>query len=204
MTNFKLPSLLIGFLLTCSTLLIAQEKYVPLSVSFFNEATALPFTEFITTPIHPGIQIGSEVNYAVRKHARFFQSANLSYFYHRHLAQGIGLHSSFGYEYRTGFGIELSGLIGIGYMHTFATAKEYTFTNGSYEKQADKGNSRFFPSISVELGYYLDKDKIFSPKVFLRYQSWAEYPYSPGFIPVMTHINLHLGATIFISKKESK
>lgn len=185
-------------------LLLGQIKDVPLNFSLFNEATAIPFTKFITLPVHPGIQIGTEFNYSVKEHSRFFQSANISYFYHNHLNQGVGLNSEFGYEYLTNFGLAIAGLLGIGYMHTFATTEEFTFDDGQYEKKTDKGNARLFPSLSFDLGYYLSKGKKNSPKIFLRYQSWAEYPYSPGFIPVMTHINLHVGAKIFITKGKAK
>ncbi len=76
--------------------------------------------------------------------------------------------------------------------------------NGQYEKKADKGNARLYPSFSIDIGYYLKKAHTHSPKIFMRYQSWAEYPYSPDFIPVMTHINLNLGAKFFINTKTKK
>jgi len=109
-----------------------------------------------------------------------------------------------GYEYRLKFGLAFSGLLGIGYMHTFATAEEFTFTNGQYVKKSDKGNARLYPSFSIDIGYYIKKTEKNSPKIFIRYQSWAEYPYSPDFIPVMTHINLHVGANFFINNKTKK
>lgn len=173
--------------------LFGQENSIPISVSFFNESTAIPFTRFFTAPVHPGIQIGTAFVYSEKEHSRLFQTVNASYFYHNYLAQGIALHSEFGYEYRHSSGLAPSALLGLGYMHTFATTEEFTFKNGRYEKKTDRGNSRLFPSISFDIGYYLKRDDVRSPKIFIRYQSWAEYPYSPGFIPVMTHINLHLG-----------
>lgn len=179
----------------------AQKKGIPINISIFNEATAIPFTRFVTTPMHPGLQLGTEFNYKVKKHTRLFQTANISYFYHNYLAQGIGLNTEFGYEFRIKFGLAFSGLIGIGYMHTFATAKEYSFSNGQYVKKADRGNARLYPSFAIDIGYYLKKKNLNNPKIFVRYQSWAEYPYSPDFIPVMTHINLHIGAKILINKK---
>jgi hypothetical protein len=183
------------------TILFGQPKTIPINISVFNESTAIPYTRLVTTPIHPGIQLGSEFNYKVKEHSRLFQTANLSYFYHNYLAQGIGLHTELGYEYRLNMGLAFEGLFGIGYMHTFATAEEFTFTNGHYEKKADKGNARLYPSFSLDIGYYLKKADKNSPKIFIRYQSWAEFPYSPDFIPVMTHINLHVGVRFFINTK---
>jgi len=182
-------------------LLCSQSNTTPINISVFNESTAIPFTKFFTTPIHPGLQIGTEFDYKNKKHSRLFQTANVSYFYHNYLAQGIGIHTELGYEYRTTSGIALTSLIGLGYMHTFATTEEFTLIDGRYVKKSDKGNARLFPSLSFDLGYYLHPSDINCPKIFLRYQAWAEYPYSPDFIPVLTHINLHAGVKFFINKK---
>ena len=196
--------ILILLIFITPTVLFGQGKAIPINVSIFNESTAIPFTRFVTTPIHPGLQLGTEFNYKIKEHSRIFQTANISYFYHNYLAHGIGLNTELGYEYRLKFGLAFSGLLGVGYMHTFATTEEFTFTNGQYVKKADKGNARLYPSFSIDIGYYLKKTEKNSPKVFMRYQSWAEYPYSPDFIPVMTHINLHVGAKFFINTKTKK
>ena len=149
----------------------------------------------------PGIQVGTEFDYNIKSHTRLFQTLNASYFYHNYMAQGIGLYSELGYEYRMTSGLSFTGLFGLGYLHTFATTEEFTFTDGQYVKKADKGNARLFPSLSLDIGYYLRASEANSPRIFIRYQAWAEYPYSPDFIPVLTHINLHAGVKFFLSKK---
>jgi hypothetical protein len=193
--------LLLFLFLSISLDSISQNKCKPINLSLFNESTAIPFTRFFSTPIHPGIQLGTELNYKTKEHARLFQTANICYFYHNYLAQGIGLHSELGYEYKIKLGFAISGLLGLGYMHTFATAEEFTFANGQYLKKVDRGNARLYPSLSVDIGYYLKNSKKNSPKIFIRYQSWAEYPYSPDFIPIMAHVNFHVGTKFFINKK---
>jgi hypothetical protein len=185
-------------LMSLALLLHAQDKAIPINISLFNEATAIPFTKFLTLPVHPGIQVGTEFNYKVTAHSRLFQAANLSYFYHAQLNQGIALSAELGYEYRLRIGLAFSSLVGIGYLHTLATTQEYVFQDGQYTEKSDWGNARLYPSLSLDVGYYLRKADPRSPKVYLRYQAWAEYPYSPGFIPVMTHINLHLGAKFML------
>jgi hypothetical protein len=184
--------------------LFGQSRSIPVSISVFNEATAVPFTRFFTTPIHPGIQVGTEFNYTSKKHGRLFQTASLSYYYHNHLSQGIAVFTELGYEYRLTFGLAFEGLLGVGYLHTFATTEEFVFQDGQYERRADGGNSRLYPTLSFDIGYYFHRPEKTGPKIFVRYQSWVEYPYSPGFIPLMTHINLHLGVTFFIPGKAKK
>jgi hypothetical protein len=185
-------------------MLFGQDKLIPVNVSLFNESTSIPFTRFFTVPVHPGVQLGTGFDYKAKEHSRLFQTVNICYFYHNYLAQGIGLNSELGYEYRFKAGIALEALIGIGYMHTFATTEEFTFTDGHYKKKADLGNARLYPSLSIDAGYYLKKTERSSPKVFIRYQSWAEYPYSPDFIPVMTHISFHVGVKFFIALKTNQ
>ncbi len=179
------------------------DKHLPLQVSVFNEATALPFTRFLTLPLHPGVQVGTDWDYKVGKRSRLYQAVQLSYYYHGQLNQGVGLHTELGYEYRHRTGLAAGALLGLGYLHTFATTREYAFQDGQYVERRDFGNSRLYPSLSLELGHYLRRADARSPKVFLRYQAWAEYPYSPGFIPVMTHINLHLGVRCFLPTRST-
>jgi hypothetical protein len=200
----KMNRILLIFIFITPSVLFGQEKAIPINVSIFNESTAIPFTRFFATPIHPGIQLGAEYNYKNKEASRLFQTANICYFYHNYLAQGIGLNTEFGYEYRLSAGLSFTGLFGAGFMHTFATTEEFTFSNGYYEKKADKGNARLYPSLAFDIGYYLKKIEKNSPEIFIRYQSWVEYPYSPDFIPVMTHISFHVGAKFFIKGKTIK
>lgn len=192
--------LFIILLFSIPKIAFGQQKATPINISFFNVSTAIPFTKLFTKPIHVGLQIGTEFNYKIKGQNRIFQTVNLGYFYHNHLAQGVAINTEFGYEYRSKFGLSFEGLLGVGYMHTFTTAEEFTFSDGAYTKKKDRGNSRFYPSFSTGMGYYLKKNDVNSPKIFVRYQSWAEYPYSPDFIPVMTHVNLHVGTKFFLNK----
>jgi hypothetical protein len=55
-----------NFLLIITTAILtltlkAQKKPMPVTISVFYEATAIPFTKFITTPVHPDVQVGSIV-----------------------------------------------------------------------------------------------------------------------------------------------
>lgn len=192
------------FLLLLPFFSLAQQPTIPIQLSLFNEATAIPFTRFFTVPIHPGIQIGTSFNYKQKQAARFFQTANVFYFYHKHLNQAIGLNTEVGYEHQLSSGFAFAGLLGIGYLHSLGTAKEFVFANGHYQEKTDKGNARLSPSFALDLGYYWKKSERNSPKIFIRYQAWAEYPYSPGFIPVMTHTSLHIGTTFFLSSNKTK
>jgi hypothetical protein len=166
-------------------------------VAVSNEATAIPYTRFFTAPVHPCFQAGTEYQYKSGPHFELYQTANLGYIYHNHLYQGVYLNTGIGYDYKFDFRLNLKGMFELGYLHTFTTQDEYQFKEGEYVNGTDRGNARLMPMISVGAGYILSKDDPASPEIFLLYKSWIEYPYSPGFIPMMSHINLEIGCKFY-------
>jgi len=191
--------LLLGATLWSIPLIGSAQEGQRMSFSLYDQSTAVPFTRFFTTPMHPGIQVAAEFDLNDRPRGRFFTAAHLGYFYHAHLAQGFYVGGDLGYETRFKFGLSLAGMLGAGYLRTYVTQPEYIFQNGSYVRRPDKGNGRLMPSISLETGYYFKPERN-STQLFVRYQSWLEYPYSPGFIELMSHINLHLGVRFTLGR----
>jgi hypothetical protein len=176
----------------------------PIKIAISNEATAVPFTRFFTTPVHPAIQVGTEYFYKNGPHFDFYQTGNLAYYFHNYLYQGICLNTGAGYDYKFDFGLKLKSAIELGYLHTFTTQDEYQLQNGEYVNEKDRGNLRFMPMLSLGFGYIIKHENVTHSEIFLLYKSWVEYPYSPGFIPVMTHINLEIGYKFYINRHDEK
>lgn len=193
--------MLIFFVLNCG-LGYGQNEGRPVNISIFNESTAIPFTGLVNTPIHPGFQIGSEFEGATKNNWRFYPSVSIGFMFHKNLYQGVCVSADLGVDYQTSSGINVKSKVGVGYLHTFATRQEFQIRGTGYESSADRGNAHIMPSLTFGLGYNTDKGDPQSTEVYLLYQSWAEYPYSPGFIPLMTHTNLHLGAKLYPFKSE--
>ena len=202
--NLPITKFLPFLLLSLSPLLLFSQPSWPVKVAVSNEATAIPFTRFFTTPLHPCLQVGTEYLYKSGPNHNWYQTANLGYIYHDHLYQGIYLNTGIGYDYKFSFGLKLKGLFELGYLHTFTTQDEYQFEEGEFVNGTDWGNARLMPMLSVGAGYLLKKDDPLSPEIFLLYKSWIEYPYSPGFIPMMSHINLEIGYKFYLAGKNEK
>lgn len=197
-------SVRIKFILITAMVLLSNsiKGQQSITVSVFNEATAIPFTTLLNKPIHPGFQIGTELEWKEGNHFRLYPAINLGYMYHQKLFQGIYANLEIGFDYKTSFGLNLKSKLGAGYLHTFATQQEFQLNDGHYTSRRDKGNSRFMPSLSLGIGYDVRRNDPYSPEIFMLYQAWIEYPYSPGFIPLMSHTNVHFGAKFFTSKNK--
>lgn len=176
----------------------------PIKIGVSNEATAIPYTRFFTSPIHPTIQVGTEYFYSSGLHHDFYQTGNLGYIFHNYLYQGIYLNTGVGYDYIFEFGLKLKSIFELGYLHTYSTQDEYQLEDGAYVNGTDWGNARLMPTLSLGFGYVFKNEKTVTAEIFFLYKSWVEYPYSPGFIPVMTHINLEIGYKHYINWHNEK
>lgn len=187
-------ALLLGFALLLPSTALATRP-ISARVGLFNEATALPYQSLVTTPLHPGFEVGLELTWHETRLVRWSPAVSVGYMFHRHLFQGLYLGVEQGFELKSPWGFALKSALGLAYLHTFSTQQEYQFKEGSFQSKVDGGNPRLMPSFSLGLGYRLKQEEVASPEIYISYQSWIEYPYSPGFIPLMTHTSLHLGAT---------
>lgn len=185
------------FILFLINLLPHTKAQQPLTISLFNESTSIPYTAFFNTPIHPGIQAGTEFKWKTGKHVALYPTVNVGYMFHRNLFQGLYVNIELAFDVKTNFGLNVKSRLGLGYLRTFTTQQEYDFSEGHFKSSADKGNSRLMPSFTLGLGYNLKSADPSSPEIFVLYKSWIEYPYSPGFIPLMSHTDVHLGVKLY-------
>ncbi|MEW2923297.1 hypothetical protein AB1A65_17640 [Muricauda sp. ANG21] len=168
-----------------------------MEVSIFNESTALPFSGFDFKPLHPGVQMGMETPLKTTPDHKTFISMNIAFTFHKELFQAVSLNLTLGHDIKMDMGVSLKGGLGVGYTHTFNVNEAYRFSHGEYRKTNDSGNSRFTPSISLGLGYRFDPNDFESTEVFIQRQYWLEIPYSPGFIPLMSHTNSSIGLKLY-------
>jgi hypothetical protein len=108
-----------------------QVKCVPLSISLGNEATAIPYTNLLTSPVHPIIQVGTEFKYKNSSHHHLYQTANLGYIFHNHLYQGIYLNSEICYDYKFDFGLNAKALFGLGTCILFQPGRNISLKTGN-------------------------------------------------------------------------
>lgn len=124
----------------------------PITISVFNESTTIPFSTFYNQPLHPGLQLGTELAWKESRHFRLYPAINLGYMFHKKLFQGVYANLALGLDIKSGIGLNLKTRLGLGYLHTFTTQQEFQFTDGRYQSRPDGGNARLIPSFSLGFG----------------------------------------------------
>ena len=182
---------------------LSAQSEMPISLSVYNESVSMPFTNWWSDPIHPGIELGTEFRRNSDRKLQVYPGIKLGYLFHRKLFQGAYARVDIGFDYRHRSGISLKAKLGAGYLRTFSVRTEYRLEDGQLRALPDKGNHRIMPSLSWGLGYRLRPRDPRSTELFVLHETWIEYPYAGDFIPLIAHTNMHLGAIFypFLSQK---
>ena len=203
MKRFKLITI---FFLFSITEILAQEKKIPLTLSFIDNSTSLPGygnLGLFTSP-HAGLTVGTYHNYKSNDKRDIFQNYKLGFFYHQLSQFAVQLYTETGYRYKFKNGFSVEGMAGGGYLHSFPDLQQFVFKNGDYVKKKTFGRPGVMATASIGIGYDLEKKYKKPIRLFIQYQFWIQAPFVKNYVPVLPNTALQVGARFYITKKEKK
>jgi hypothetical protein len=172
------------------------KKQFPLEISFFNHASSSPFDSTILEILHPGFSLGTEYAYKEGRSGKFYQGMSLGYFYHEVIAKGYFLQTSAGYRHTTRFGLFGDLSLGLGYLLYFHPGEVFKLNDqGEYEPAKSPGRSALMILFSIGAGYDFSRKTSLPLSVFIRYQPFAQTPYSIK-ESWWLHATLHVGIRV--------
>lgn len=166
----------------------------PLIVSVFNLGTQLPGSVF-TTPVHPGLSVGTEFRYNLHPLRQWFQTAKLGVSYHQYVQTAVQLYSEFGYRQAIWRGTAAEMRLGAGYLHAFSNTEVFSLKDRSYDKKANLGRPQFMGSVALGLSYRLPKGQ-HPPRFFVDCQFFLQMPFVKSYVPLLPNTALHVGAAV--------
>lgn len=170
----------------------------PLVVSLFNLGTQLPGTGVLgvfTTPVHPGLSVGTEFRYNSSVVNQFFQTAKLGIYHHQYVQTGIQLYSEAGYRRAIWRGTAAELRLGAGYLHAFTATEVFKLQDGVYEKKLNLGRPQFMASGVIGLSYQ-KPGNVNAPRFFIDYQFYLQMPFVKNYVPLAPNVALHAGAAV--------
>jgi len=177
-------------------------KSLCLTFSVFNHSISTPFHKIVTTPFHPGVQVGIEGRYVETQHSKLFQTLNLGWFYNKYNGTGFYVNTELSYRYTTRYKIFAEIHVGLGYLRTYHPVDIYELnSSGTYTKARDSGYSSPLVSFAFGLGYAIKSSSDFSFAPFVLYESLIQTRYSSD-VEVFPQSALHVG--VRINKKRKK
>lgn len=155
----------------------SEGQALPLVIAGMQQALDFPLgNNLFTGPLHPGLLVGSEVEYLHGRYGRLFQTANIGYFHHRHLDRVVFLNTEIAYGYDLDFGLGFEALHGVGYGHLFTDRQLYSLKTG--EAATDWGQPSALVSLALGINYDLRAQEIAPMTLFVRYQSLLQFRFS--------------------------
>ena len=170
----------------------------PLVVSLFNLGTQLPGSGVLgvfTTPVHPGLSVGTEFRYNHSLQNQFFQTAKLAVSYHQYVQTSVQLLSEAGYRRGIWRGTQAEFRLGAGDLHAFSGTEVFKAKDGVYAQKTNWGRPQFMASGTLGVGYQLPNG-VNSPRFFLEYQFFLQMPFVKSYVPLAPNTALHVGVAI--------
>lgn len=175
----------------CALQAVAQDaRRLPLVVSAYTVNTQLPGGR--VTPIHPGLQAGTEFRYNRSEKNQWFQTAKLGVYYHKYSQTGIQLYSEIGYRRALWKGLGAELRLGAGYLHAISDLQAFELVNGQYERKRSFGRPQVMGSAAFGIGYRLSSAPD-APRIFLDYQFFLQMPFVKSYVPLLPNTALHAG-----------
>lgn len=140
--------------------------------------------------VHPGFYVGAEKQLSQKGLNEWWIAAKAGYVQFVPMYKTLFLETEGSYRLQFPFGLNLSGILGFGYRHTFAGSSVYTVEGGQLVQVQNSGMPLFAFSASVGLGYDLNHLLSIPIGIQTRYGIWAEMPYNRK---VLMHLSWSAG-----------
>ncbi|MCB0637791.1 MAG: hypothetical protein KDC54_14275 [Lewinella sp.] len=189
-------TLLIALLcLGVSAPLLAQRH---LEFSLYTNATLLPGGGELGVfgwPIHPGLAGAYRWTWHTDSQHPWFQTARLSYHYHRYVQHSIVLMTELGRDWTFGqspWGIQAR--LGAGYLHAIPATATFSLneSTGQYERKHPFGRPQWIAGLSLGPRYRLAN----GIDLLVLYQFYLEGVFVNEYVPLLPNMAWHLGASI--------
>lgn len=200
----------ISFLLLATQLAsaLAQEPDIekdarhnwPLSIAFSMHSFSWPFHKSISSPIQPGLRIGTEYNYYDKNKHAFLQTFNGGYFRHPEFLEAINLNSYFAYRFSPIQKLSFDAKLGLGYMHRRHVREVFILEGGEYESRKDLGRPGIMLGFNLGLAYNFRLAER-KGSFFVEYDWFGNMPHVKEEVPSMANSLYHIGFRYHLKKR---
>lgn len=182
----------------------AQENWRrPVTISLYTVATQFPGGHI--TPLHPGLEIGSEFRYNKSEKNMWLQTVKIGIYYHQLSQTAIQLYSELDYRRKIWQKLKGDVKLGAGYLHAIPDLQSFSLKDGIYENKSNFGRSQLMVSTALGLRYMLS-DQNDGPELFLTMQCFLQMPFIKSYVPVLPNTAYHIGVSFpfFNNKNHQK
>ncbi len=161
--------------------------------SFQNDSLALPWTQRLDAPMHPGARAGLEWRWFGSARHQLLQNVTLGFSSAPPVQQLVTLLTCAAYRFTLEPGVQFEAGIGLGHGHEFLGSTVYRAAVGSsFAASANVGRPQALFGLAVGAGFDFRRTLRWPVDVFVRYEPMFQWPYAPS-VPVLPHVNVSLG-----------
>lgn len=164
----------------------------PLTLSLFTVATQFPGGKI--TPVHPGMEIGTEFRYNKSEKNQWLQTVKTGIYYHKYSQTAIQLYTELDYRRKIWQKIKGDMKLGAGYLHAIPDLQSFVLEDGVYVKGNRFGRPQFMVSVALGVRYQFSALRD-GAGFFMTIQCFLQMPFINSYVPVLPNTALHAGVT---------
>ena len=175
-------------------------QYLSLAVN--NSHTTLPYGSFVSLlyeELHPGIELGTGINWSEKKKHDWFQTLKVGYSYHRFIQHSFMFYTEGGYRYKFPEGFSANARLGAGYLLSVEDSKVFVLNDkGEYQTANKLGRSHGMATLSLGIS------KTIGPKgwqLFMDYQQRFQFSFIASYVPALPINSFGFGVSMPLHKK---
>ena len=172
------------------------------SIAVNNSHTALPFGSFaalVYEELHPGIEIGTGINWSEKKKHDWFQTFKAGYSYHRFIQHSFMFYTEGGYRYKFPEGFAANVRLGGGYLLSVEDSEVFILNSkGEYEASDKLGRSHGMGALSLGISKAIGGKGL---EIFMDYQQRFQFSFIASYVPALPVNTFGFGLSIPLRKK---
>lgn len=158
-------------------------------VTLFDEAIGVPGTALVTTPLHPGVTLGTSIVSGGGEHLQHRLQLDVGGYLHRPVEHAVFALPSWQGTWWPAQVVGVSLLAGVGYKHSFYATPTWIRRDGVWVRSVRGGR----PEVTGQVGLGVDVRVDDRWSVVVQHRGSADGPFSAELAPAMLHLATHLG-----------
>lgn len=181
---------------------ISKKRLQYLSLAVTNSHTAMPFGSFSALfykELHPGVEVGTGINWKEKKKHDWFQTLKVGYSYHRFVQHSFMIYTETGYHYKFAKGFAANVKLGGGYLLSKEDSKVFVLNSkGEYEISKKIGRSHGMATLSFGVSKEIGNKGL---QLFMDYQQRFELSFIAAYVPALPVNSFGLGVSVPLHQK---
>ncbi len=173
----------------------------PIEFSTGSHAIGLPFSQFLSSPFYPEVNIGIQSNLVDKGNVNLNTTNGIGFATHPFNGERYFVNTYLRLKYK--FPLNIYSQFGLGIAFNILTYpnKIYELNNNGVYEETKSVETEWYSGFNIEVGYHLQRNKGLELDLFSKYSAGVNLFHHPE-IPVFPYNSIQIGVRFYINQNK--